>query len=294
MTKFTERRNRHRPIRKNIVIFYHANCTDGFSAAWAAWKRFGDKAEYWSTFHDDPLPKGLKNKEIYTLDLTFPLPVTRKLIKENKRVTAIDHHVTSKKTTEMTYKHSYALHHSGATLAWKYFHPGKKVPKFLLSVEDMDIWTLKIPGTRELFAYLDLFDFDFATYSRLVRDFENEQKRQKIFEIGKTIDRHTNRLIDREINKNLRIVRLAGRKVYAINASSVFRSELGHKLAEANPEKIGLVWWEKSDGAINASLRSIGTADVAKLAEKFGGGGHKHSSSFRLKSIKDIPWKPEI
>ena len=31
---------------KNIVIIYHTDCRDGFGAAWAAWKKFGDSATY--------------------------------------------------------------------------------------------------------------------------------------------------------------------------------------------------------------------------------------------------------
>ena len=29
---------------KNIVVIYHADCRDGFGAAYAAWKKFGDRA----------------------------------------------------------------------------------------------------------------------------------------------------------------------------------------------------------------------------------------------------------
>jgi len=233
----------------------------------------------------------LNDKEIYMLDLTFPEPFTRMLIRNNKRVTAIDHHISSKATTTLTYKYSYALHHSGAVLAWKYFHPNTKVPKFLLCVEDMDIWKLKIPGTRELYAYLDLYNFDFNLWSRFVKDFENTKKRQHIVALGRVIEQYIDKLMERQMSKSLRVVRLAGKTIYAINATGAFRSQLGHLLAEANPAKIGLVWWENGDGLIICSLRSIGGADVSKLAGKFGGGGHKHSASFRLKSIKDIPWK---
>ena len=31
---------------KNIVVLYHADCLDGFGAAYAAWEKFGDTAEY--------------------------------------------------------------------------------------------------------------------------------------------------------------------------------------------------------------------------------------------------------
>lgn len=291
MTKFIERRNRRHPITKKIVVFYHANCTDGFSAAWAAWKKFGVKAQYVATFHEDPLPPGLKNKEIFTLDMTFPEAITKKLIRTNKRVTAIDHHITSRKTTMLTYKYSYALHHSGATLAWKYFHPGKPVPSLLLSVQDMDLWKFKIKGTTELFAYLELHDFDFRKWSAIAKTFEDLQKRKKILKTGHLIQLYINRLLERQVNNSAHKVSLGGKTVLAANATGAFRSELGNLLAKASPSGMGLVWWENNDGLIAASLRSVGKADVGKLAERFGGGGHKHSASFRVRSLKDIPWK---
>lgn len=29
-----------------ILVLHHANCADGFTAAWCAWRYFGDDAEY--------------------------------------------------------------------------------------------------------------------------------------------------------------------------------------------------------------------------------------------------------
>ena len=31
---------------KKIVVIYHDQCRDGFGAAYAAWKKFGDDASY--------------------------------------------------------------------------------------------------------------------------------------------------------------------------------------------------------------------------------------------------------
>src|SRR3989344_3599696 len=80
MTKFLERREKSRKISKDIVVLYHSNCTDGFGGAWAAWKKFGDKAEYIGVIHQTPVPKGLKNKCIYSVDFTYPEPIVKKLI----------------------------------------------------------------------------------------------------------------------------------------------------------------------------------------------------------------------
>ncbi len=41
---------------KDIVVIYHKHCPDGFGAAYAAWKKFGDAAEYLPASYGDPVP----------------------------------------------------------------------------------------------------------------------------------------------------------------------------------------------------------------------------------------------
>ena len=36
------------------------------------------------------------------------------------------------------------MNHSGARLAWDYFHPGKEPPKFINYIEDCDLWAWKL------------------------------------------------------------------------------------------------------------------------------------------------------
>lgn len=291
MTKFLERRDHHRDITKPIVFFYHANCTDGFSAAWAAWKKFGDQAEYIATFHEDPPMAGLTGKEIYMLDLTFPEPITRELMAHNLRVTAIDHHESSEAVTKITQQALYAEDHSGATLAWQYFHPDESVPELLLSVEDMDLWRFAREGTKELFAYLDLFDFDFATWSDLVKEFEDPTTRTRMLDVGTTLLRYESKIIERLVKKDAHMVQLGEVTVCAINASSAFRSYMGNILAKMSPSGVGLVWWETGDGMVACSLRSVGDMDVSKIAAQYGGGGHVHSAAFRVPLLAQVPWR---
>ena len=162
----------------------------------------------------------MKNKEVYMLDMTFPEKVTRRLMKDNKTVTAIDHHVSVKSVTLMTYKSLYALSHSGCVLAWKYFFPKKPVPEFLLYIEDVDIWRQKMKGSHFLYCYLDLFDFKFDIWSGLVRDFEISEKKKRMIVTGDLFYRRDSRIVDHSINKNARLVELDGHKVYAINSNN--------------------------------------------------------------------------
>ena len=183
--------------KKDIIILYHAKCRDGFSAAWAVWRKFKDTAEYVGLEHHLPLPESLKDKTLYFLDYAPHENEMKKLLAENERVVVIDHHVSQEGVTKMASEYVYDLNHSGAVLAWNYFHPGKKVPKFLLHVEDGDSWKFKMPGTREIFLATENEPQDFKTWDRLIRDVENAMKRKKYIEHGKAILGYEAALIER-------------------------------------------------------------------------------------------------
>jgi hypothetical protein len=46
------------PLTDTVVI-YHADCRDGFGAAYAAWKKFGDNASYIPWRDHAVAPEGL-------------------------------------------------------------------------------------------------------------------------------------------------------------------------------------------------------------------------------------------
>jgi len=63
--------------------------------------------------------------------------------------------------------------------------------------------------------------------------------------------------------------------------------------SEASGVRVGMIITERKKGEFNVSLRSHGNVDVAKIAESFGGGGHKNASGFVMKGkyqkvLKDI------
>jgi len=53
---------------KNIAVLYHGGCPDGFGGAYAAWKKFGDDADYIPMKYNWPVPEKLDGKELYFID----------------------------------------------------------------------------------------------------------------------------------------------------------------------------------------------------------------------------------
>lgn len=281
---------------KNIIVLYHANCEDGFSAAWAAWKKFGKKADYIPVTHQEPPPKNLKDKELYFVDFAYPLEITKELIKNNKKVTILDHHATSEKnlttlirTNEGNEKLKTVLKNSnsGSIIAWNHFHPKKKLPKLLEYVEDTDLWKFKKKNSKEIFAVLGLQSFTFEAWSKFAKKVENEKTREEIISQGKTILAYQKKLV-KLIARKAEKVTIKGHKAKAVN-SPILASEVGNELA-TDETPIGITWYRAPDKLV-VSLRSNGKVDVAKIAEQFGGGGHKAASSFRLPKNTKLPWK---
>ncbi len=276
-------------ITKNQVVVYHGDCPDGFSAAWVAWKKFGDQVDYVPLHHGDPLPDGLYNKEIYILDFSFPIEIMAEVVKNNKKVIVIDHHLSAEESVKMAYEYVYEMDRSGAALAWQYFNPELPVPWLLKYIGDRDIWKLELPDTFAMGLMLDTFNKDFKTWSKLAEELENESVRKQYIEQGKLIQKYENKVIEDIINFNKEVVMFEGHEVYAVNSPHFFASQMGRFLYEEKPP-FAIVWrWSR--GKINASLRSDGSVDVSEIAKKFGGGGHKAAAGFQFGGDCKFPWK---
>ncbi len=275
---------------KKIVILYHGNCSDGFGGAWAAYKKFGNKADYIAFSHLNE-PKIFENKEIYFIDFIYKSEsLIKKLLKTNERVTAIDHHITAKNLVALTQNYSYDINSSGAVLAWKYFHPQKPVPKLLKYIEDFDLWRFYLPYTKEVMTYLGSADFSFIKWNKLADDFEKAGARKKYIEKGGIAWQHEKKIMAEMAEENKYLVKFNGHKVFAINAPHHFASYLGHSLVKEKPP-LAIIWSQKGD-EIKVSLRSSGEVDVGLLAKKYGGGGHKSAAGFAVNGWKKIPWTP--
>jgi len=272
---------------KNIVVLYHDDCPDGFGAAFAAWKKFGGKAEYIATGYDDKPHLELKNKTIYLLDFSYASNIIKKLVAQNKRVIAIDHHISRKEDIKSASEWHYADKHSGATLSWLTLHPKKPIPKLLNYVEDVDLWKMKLPHTDAIISVVGVTKWTFKEWDKLAKNLEHPKTFKKHLEHAHWIIK-ANRKIKERIIKNAELVEFQGYKTYAVN-SPVFNSELGHSLYEKLPP-IAIIWKEGHNKNY-VSLRSDGTVDVSKLAKKFGGGGHKASAAFFIDAEKPHPWK---
>lgn len=277
-------------ISKDIVIFYHAECKDGFGGAWAAWKKFGDEADYVAFNHNDSLSENLKDKQIFFIDIISNNElIIKKVVNDNKSVVAIDHHKTNESKISLFKEYSFDNNHSGAVLAWKYFHPDKPVPKLLLFIEDVDIWKWEYPESENLISALVLYDFDFEVFDKIALDIEDPEKFKEYLSRGEIVSKHSQKIVD-WLSRTAIFVHFEGYSVYAVNAPDFIKDLVANRLAGEYPP-FAIAWVQEKD-MIFVSLRSgKNDFDVSVIAEKYGGGGHKAAAGFSFSAGQPFPWK---
>lgn len=275
---------------KKIIVIYHGNCPDGFSGAWAAWKKFGTEAQYFPVHHKDNPPPGLKNKTIYFIDIIYnDQDVVKKIVRDNTMVMGLDHHITAKENIELCHAHVFDNEKSGARIAWTYFHPEKPAPKLIQYIEDFDLWRFAMPFSKEIEISLNWEDFEFKNWSRIANDLEDPQLFKKLAEQGASALKYKKHFIQRLVSNYAYPVTFEGKTILAINYPGMDSSDVGAYIYEKYPP-MALVWSRVGD-TIKVSLRSDGSVDVAVIAQKYGGGGHASASGFSLSANEDLPWK---
>lgn len=275
---------------KEIAVVYHKHCPDGFGAAWAAWKKFGDRADYLAASYGDPVPEGLAGKEVYVLDFIFEQPgALAALARETKRLVVLDHHETSQALAESAPEHVYDVNRSGASIAWAYFHPGEREPHLVRYLEDGDLYRFAFPETRSLFTYLITEPSDFARWDEIAATLEDDARRSVFLEKAAAYDEQYEKLCQVAVEAAKK-VRFEGHECYFANSlpSITMRSHIASLLYKKEPP-IALVVSAHPDG-FGVSIRSDGSVDVSAIAQKFGGGGHKSSSGFFIPNGHEVPW----
>lgn len=304
------------------LVIYHDSCTDGFAAAFAAWLKLGDDAEYlpiqYGQTSPDMMADKCSNRDVYILDFSFDRLVMEHIFKAAERVVWLDHHKTAfemwcgKYEKQMFYMAAeegdprIKIHlndnKSGALLAWEYFHPNTKAPMFIRHIDDRDRWQFKLEGSKWLHAALNsMKPWSFEQWKELlmVEDrygdgpFFTDTKCQVLRVSGGAILRAQDAVVE-SLSRKSKECSIYDKsddfvdKGLAVNFP-IYQSEIGHELANASGT-FGLVWFVNEDNVVICSLRSNGDYDVSNIAKLFGGGGHKNAAGFKTNIDTLMRW----
>jgi hypothetical protein len=270
------------------ICFFHAGCPDGFGAAWAVRRAWGDEAEYVARGHEDPFrPSDWRGCVVVFVDISLENRALRALGEEAAHVIVLDHHVSARDHFESDrglenalrangHLVRFDLERSGATLAWQHFHKDAATPSLLAYVEDQDLWRWKLPASEEVNAAIASYPRRFEVWDELAEIPAAEFARQ-----GAPILRANRSEVERLL-RTAHPVALGSRRVEAVN-SALLRSMLGHELSKRASfgESWGLVY-RLHGRRVDASLYSIGGLDVSRIAKEYGGGGHRNAAGFSV------------
>ncbi len=200
-----------------VTVFYHADCPDGFGAAYAAWLRFGTGACYRAMHHGQPWEMAeIAGHEVFILDFSFAPDVLEAMAALAGSVVQIDHHASARQPWGARLKKApdgresfshpalpltvvFDLGRSGVRLAWEHFHADCPVPLVLRHVEDVDLWRFALPGSRPIARALRLLPDDFAAWDDLVRqaDAPEAPRYRALLADGEAIERFFQTEIER-------------------------------------------------------------------------------------------------
>ena len=257
------------------TVIYHADCSDGFGAAYAAWKLLGNRADYYACKHGKP-PPDVTDKVVAILDFSFDNATTKQMIEDAAGLIVIDHHKSAMVELHDISNTIFDMTKSGAILSWEFFHPGKESPKFIEYIQDRDIWKWELPYSREFAAAFDMVPFDFEEFEKFEDDsvFDDAVKR------GSYILAYSKSVV-KKVCEKASTRKYKGLDVLVVN-SCHWISEIGARLA---PDcDFAMIWYyDHDDKIIKVSLRSFHDAvDVSELAKEFGGGGHRKAAGFQM------------
>ena len=257
------------------LVIYHASCTDGFGAAYAAWKLLGDRAEYHAAKYGED-PPDVKGKNVVVLDFSYDNKTTKKMIKEAKSLLIIDHHKSAVVELHDISCTRFDMNHSGAMLSWNFFHPGREAPRMIRHIEDRDLWKWEIPYSKEFAAAFDMVPFDFEEFDKYLDDSAVDSAQER----GAYILAYSKTVISK-IAKQASQRKVDGKQVLVVN-SSHWMSEIGAALSPRCD--FAVIWYYDHETCqVKVSLRAHHEdADVSEVAKRFGGGGHRKAAGFSL------------
>jgi len=282
-----------------VTFYYHRNCSDGFGSAWAAWKKLAGKKDLRliPVAYGDPLPVFPEGETVYVADFSFGPDAIRTLKKTNKRVIVLDHHKTAFERMSNQFSTDpdvyFDMAHSGAMISWFHFHPDEPVPNLIRLVEDKDLWKWNLPFSQEINTALASYPFDLDVWSRFDEQMGSGEIREDwplVLE-GKSILRYQAQLLEAAVRETSHPGRFPGGEEGLFVNSPILNSEIGGFLKPRSP--LVVIWSHRADGRISYSLRSSPDGpDVARIAERFGGGGHERAAAFIADRIVHEPVIP--
>ena len=266
----------------SYLCIYHKNCADGFGAAIAV-KQFCEQHDYRCEFlaaqFGDDIPD-VSGKQVLIVDFSYPRETLLAMKAQATSLRVIDHHKTAEEDLAGLDFCVFNMDKSGAVLTWETLLPDRPVPLLLAYIQDRDIWLWQLEHSKAVSAALHMMKMEFAGWEKYLDD----AKIPELITMGQPIVTYQDQQIAKAAKGELPMANIAGYDVPCINITQL-QSEIGNIISAGHP--FAAMYKDVTDKRVY-SLRSTEQGiDVALIAKKFGGGGHKHAAGFSVA-------KPEV
>lgn len=284
------------------ICIYHANCDDGFGSALAAkmkWPHltFRPFNYGWNIFDRDS--ELMRDKNVLICDFSFPEAQLRAIPAAS--IVLLDHHKTAEEhlvnipriglvspssIPELIEENGSILAHfdmekSGAMLTWDFCYPDLPPPEMFRYLQDRDLWKFEFKETRPFSLYLRSFEYDFDIWAIILTQMNDQEDSARIMDHARMIERFYNRRIS-DICSTKVWKKIGTFEVPIVFCPYAFASDAAHELLQQEPTAPFAAAVVDAYGGRSYSLRSTDDReDVAKIAEQFGGGGHRNAAGFR-------------
>lgn len=289
------------------LCLYHANCDDGFTAAWAIWKRW-PQCEFRAVQYGNPPPGDVADKHVLIVDFSWPAEQLEGMAATAKTVLVLDHHKTAQaalaelhQIVRPTYENvmrcfarmsggprsrilvEFDMDRSGARMAWQFAHPGVNPPVLVNLVEDRDLWRFRFEETKPVRMLLQSLPYDFGIWSSTARSLGLDLA--GAVETGAAIQRFYDARVE-EMAASAHLRDLAGFSgVPVAHVPYAFVSDVCHRLLQLHPNAPFAAACVVAHGGTTYSLRSNDArVDVSEVAKAHGGGGHRNAAGFRVQA----------
>lgn len=276
------------------ICIYHANCADGFTAAWAVREALGDMVEYIPAGYGDE-PPDVTSADVIIVDFSYKRPVLERMAHTARSIIVLDHHKTARddlinlpcpaggwavhRAAAGNPAALFDMDRSGAQMAWDYFHQGAR-PFLVDVVADRDLWRWRIEQSREINAVIGSHEMTWDTWHDLAARLQADADIGRVAAEGEAILRAHDKLVRQVIDVSKCSMVIGGHEVPVAAAPYALASDTAGTMAEGEPFAATYVDGPKGRAF---SLRSRGDGlDVSQIAAAYGGGGHCGAAGFLM------------
>lgn len=277
------------------LCLYH-NDADGRASAAIVRRAFGKDVGLYEINYGELTPWKLIDSASKVIIVDFTLPYQDMSdIASNKELIWIDHHISAMNALEAisdSWKGIRDSSEAACVLTWRFFFPTKPVPKGITLIGDRDIWRMAEADSKAFYHGLRQFSThpENDTLWQPILD-DNQDFIEGLVKKGEVLLQSYLKYLHGYIKRYAFAVTFEGYKTLCVNRPG--EGELIEMICSMGYE----IAYCYVDTSVNNHLMTIvmigsRVLDVSKVAEKFGGGGHKGAAGFRFERTGS-PFPPE-